>query len=206
MIRKIIFDWGGVLCKGDADTGTFTGVVVRNASGEKADADSRVFRVFDRLIAEMDLGRISSGEFTRKVEEELGLGISEPGMGEIFRKSIVPNDEVIRIAEKLAGKYDLVMASNNNEVVMGCLEKEHAKMLGLFQKGYFSHELGMGKPNPQFFEYLLKDLKVSGSECIFIDDKQENLDVASEKGMKTILYTDAESLKKGLSSYGISPD
>jgi 2-haloacid dehalogenase len=56
------------------------------------------------------------------------------------------------------------------------------------------------KPNPQIYAILLERYKLLPAQCVFIDDRQENLDTAKEMGITTILFTSAaqayEELKR----------
>ena len=96
------------------------------------------------------------------------------------------------------------MLSDNDDITVKNLEKYHNKMLNLFTKKYFSHELKMRKPNFKFFKYVLGDLNIVPSECIFIDDKPKNVDAAKECGMNGIVFSSVNQLKKELASFGIS--
>jgi len=44
------------------------------------------------------------------------------------------------------------------------------------------------KPDPKSFKLILKKLKVQPEQAVFIDDKQENLDIAQSLRIKTILF------------------
>ncbi|MBI1970982.1 HAD-IA family hydrolase [Candidatus Woesearchaeota archaeon] len=78
------------------------------------------------------------------------------------------------------------------------------RVLNLLDKKYFSHELKMRKPNLKFFKYVLDDLNTSPLECAFIDDKQKNVDAAKECGMKGIVFSSVNQLKKELASLGVN--
>jgi len=201
MIKAIIFDWGGVLT-----IGKYTQSILETISKEKNIIIDEIYPEFDTLIVEMNAGNINFKEFVQKVEEKLSLNINEEEMKEIFKKSIIPNKEIIQLVRNLNSRYNLILLSDNDEVTVENLEKNHKDMLSLFSKKYFSHELKMIKPNLDLFRYVLKDLALTGSECIFIDDKQKNVDAAIEVGMKGILFMNAEQLEKELASYSINVD
>ena len=76
-------------------------------------------------------------------------------------------------------------------------------MLTLFRKKYFSHEIKMAKPNKKLFEHVLADLNIEASKCIFIDDKQKNIDAARECGIRGIVFSSVEQTKKELALLGI---
>jgi putative hydrolase of the HAD superfamily len=53
-----------------------------------------------------------------------------------------------------------------------------------FEKVYFSYELGMRKPDPEIFNYLIDVLELSPKRTLFIDDKKENTDAAAKLGIQ----------------------
>ncbi len=201
MIKTIIFDWGGVLT-----IGKYTESILVTISKDKKIVMNKIYPVFEKLIIEMNSGNINFKEFVQRVEEKLSLGINENAMKEIFRNSIIPNKEVIQVVRHLSSQYDLRMLSDNDEVTVAHLKKYHKDMLSLFSKKYFSHELGLVKPNHRIFQHVLKDAGLISSECIFIDDKPMNIDAAVNVGMRGILFMNVEQLKKELASYSITID
>ena len=53
----------------------------------------------------------------------------------------------------------------------------------------------MSKPNPEIYEHVCD--QISSQNILFIDDKQENLDVAKLFDMETILFT-SDDYESGL--------
>lgn len=198
MIKTIIFDWGGVLT-----IGRYTKAILKNISERKNIDANGVYSEFDKLMVEMNSGKINFKEFVQKIEGRFNFGINEKEMKEIFRKSIIFSEDVVQIAKKLSQKYEMIMMSDNDEATVENLKKDYPDILTLFSKKYFSHELKMRKPDSEFFKHVLKDLNAKGVECIFIDDKQKNVDAAIDAGMKGILFTYADKLKEDLLSLGI---
>ena len=56
---------------------------------------------------------------------------------------------------------------------------------GHFHKCYYSHEVGMRKPEPEIYKHVLQDAGLMASETIFLDDNVENLDAAKLLGIQT---------------------
>ncbi len=56
-----------------------------------------------------------------------------------------------------------------------------------FDKVYLSYEMGVRKPDIRAYEHVLRDQKLSGRECIMVDDIEENLIPAEGLGMQTVL-------------------
>lgn len=69
----------------------------------------------------------------------------------------------------------------------GCfpfLSKVDGKVVSAFVK--------MVKPEAAIYEYLLKEYGLTASECIFLDDREENVEAAKALGMKGIVFKDYE--------------
>lgn len=64
---------------------------------------------------------------------------------------------------------------------------------GMFDVVVISGEVGMRKPDPEIFEYTLRELALSAGECVFIDDLLPNVRAASELGLVTIHHTGYET-------------
>ncbi len=63
----------------------------------------------------------------------------------------------------------------------------------------FSGAIGMVKPNIDIFEYILNRYNLNPGECLFIDDRKENIDVAKKIGIESYLFDgDAEKLRSYL--------
>ncbi|MDR0711318.1 MAG: HAD family phosphatase [Prevotellaceae bacterium] len=59
------------------------------------------------------------------------------------------------------------------------------------------------KPNPQIYAILLERYKLLPNQCVFIDDRQENLNTAKEMGITPILFTSAAQVREELRRIGV---
>lgn len=110
---------------------------------------------------------------------------------------------MMTLLKLLHSKYDLILLSDSDDITVKNLEKYHAEMLALFRKKYFSHNIKIAKPNPKIFKYVLADLCIDPSKCVFIDDKQTNVDGAKKCGVKGIVFSSGEQVKKELALLGV---
>jgi putative hydrolase of the HAD superfamily len=76
-------------------------------------------------------------------------------------------------------------------------------LLSYFDPVVLSCDIGVKKPQTQAFEIFLKQAQVPASKCLFIDDKQENIDMASSLGFDVILFTSAQDLRRELEKRSI---
>ena len=61
-----------------------------------------------------------------------------------------------------------------------------------------SYEVHMLKPEPGIYEYILKKYSLVPEECLFYDDRQENVDAAIRMGIQSVQVTSEEMLVKEL--------
>lgn len=69
--------------------------------------------------------------------------------------------------------------------------------------GLVSFKVGMTKPDPNMYNRLLEEYKLTPEECVFIDDTEENVVVARELGFKAIVFESYESTVKQLADMGV---
>ena len=68
----------------------------------------------------------------------------------------------------------------------------------MFEGIVVSGEEKMVKPNPEIYKVLLDRYQLNPSECIFIDDRQANVDGAEKVGIKGVLFQGSDSLRQQL--------
>ncbi|MBS0625495.1 MAG: HAD family phosphatase [Verrucomicrobia bacterium] len=103
--------------------------------------------------------------------------------------------------------YELVAQLKEKEVKVGLFSNidfrlsKLIRQFGLyepFEPCLLSCEVGLEKPDPKAYAYLVEKIGISASEIVFIDDKQENIDSAKEAGIDAILFQSPEQLKQEL--------
>ncbi|CAM9003152.1 unnamed protein product [Rhodiola kirilowii] len=62
--------------------------------------------------------------------------------------------------------------------------------------------MGKRKPDPEFYVEVLRHLQVEPADCIFIDDRLNNVEAASKLGIVGIQFKNAHLLRHELSSLG----
>ena len=111
----------------------------------------------------------------------------------------INNDIVMLIKRLKQMKYSLIVLSNANPVHAEINYKRG--LYSIFDKVYLSNEIKMAKPDKKIYDYVLKKSKLKPEECIFIDDREENVLVANELGIKGIVFTGYKELIYELNKY-----
>jgi HAD superfamily hydrolase (TIGR01509 family) len=107
--------------------------------------------------------------------------------------------EKINLLKQLRPHYRILMLSNTNPLHIErsaprAFAEHGTSMEELFDRCYLSYQIGMTKPDPAIFNYLLEQEGVTANECLFLDDGVKNIDTASAMGFQTRLIDPAESL------------
>ena len=113
-------------------------------------------------------------------------------------ESLIPIKETIALLHHLKDTPNkLYVLSNMHNASMNYLEKNHSFWI-VFGGKVFSCEVHKIKPEPEIYEHLLNKFKLEANKTIFIDDMLENLDAATQFGIKTIHFQNAKQCFKGL--------
>lgn len=95
----------------------------------------------------------------------------------------------LEFLQMLSKKYRLFLLTNTDAIHISRFEH----MAGMsffsdfyqcFEKVYYSFEMGMRKPEPEIFNYILKKHDLSPKRTLFVDDKKENTDAAAALGIQ----------------------
>lgn len=88
--------------------------------------------------------------------------------------------------------YNTYLYSNTNQIHYNHFIPEFETFIAdysfesLFQKPYYSHKMGMRKPNPASFQYILDKEGLRAIETLFVDDNEPNIIAAASIGMKVL--------------------
>jgi glucose-1-phosphatase len=96
----------------------------------------------------------------------------------------------LKFIQKLSAEkdYKLILLSNTNENHIGHIQANvpfYEDFKKCFDECYLSHEIGLRKPNPDIFEFVLEENSLRPEDCLFIDDTRENIDTAASLGFHT---------------------
>lgn len=199
MISTIIFDIGNVLVhfrwkKYFESLGYDSMMIERLANASVLNYDWK----------ELDLGNLTYQEILDlfiendpDIEKELKKALTD--LSQILGKT----DYAIPWLKELKQKgYRLLYLSNFSEKVLR--ECVHAMdFLPFMDGGIFSFREHMIKPDPAIYQLLLKNYSLTPSECVFLDDTQENIDVANVLGIHGITFVNLEQAKEALATFGI---
>ena len=194
-IKSIIFDLGGVLLnisyQNTIDEFEKLGVDNSSAFYSKK-SQTNIFNL-------LETGEISENELIREIQSSCKSAT---------RKQIIfawnsmlldlPKNRT-NLLKNLKEKYQLFLLSNTNSIHIKEFksrlgEVKYSKFYNLFDKVYYSHEIGVRKPHSEAFGLVLDENNLKEKEVLFIDDSPQHIEGAKELGIHTYHLKDNEEI------------
>ena len=103
--------------------------------------------------------------------------------------------------------YPTFLYSNTNQIHCNHFIPEFEREVAdypfesLFQTPYYSHKMGMRKPDPVSFTYILEKEGLVAGETLFVDDNEPNILAAASVGMKVLHLKPGMLLENEIQAY-----
>lgn len=194
-IKNIIFDWGGVITNIDYHI-TIDNFAKIGMPGFKEyysqSTANNLFRQFEK-------GMIPAEEIRKNLRKDYHVDASDEEIDNAWCSMLLDTpEERLEVLKKLKKNYRLFLLSNTNIIHVEyynslIYEKYTLRFPELFDHVFYSHEIGMRKPDREIFEYVLKYNKLQKANTLFVDDLEINIRAAKQIGMKTfhVKYSNA---------------
>ena len=180
MIDAIIFDFGDIFINLDK---------LATISGLKKLGMTEWNNELDQLNLSFETGSISPEEFIGGFQKQLPNASKE----EILKawNAVLTDFPFYRLEflQELSKKYRLFLLSNTDSIHINTFEEKsgasfYQDFYNCFEKVYFSFDIGMRKPDPKIYEFVLEQNNLIAANTLFVDDKTENTDSAAVLGIK----------------------
>lgn len=149
----------------------------------------------------LDKGHIEMDEFYARLAKLNGQSPDE--IERIFGDTHLIDTEMVALIATLRKHYKIGLLSNSRGDYIRPILEQHS-IADLFDEIIVSSEVGMIKPHSEIFEFTLNKMNAKASETIFVDDSLHNVEAGESSGIKSILFTDSESLRNALLSLGLT--
>ena len=184
MIRNVIFDLGGVLLTPEWD-GHFQRLGF--AGEQKERIQKATIHHPDWIL--LDKGISEETVLQQMIEHDPGMESEIRGFMKSFQGVIRRRDYTEQWIESLkkAGLGIYVLsnfcrkAAEDNSEQMGFLSRADGVVL--------SYETGLVKPQKEIYQYLLRTYGLRAEECVFVDDRRDNIEGGEREGIKGIYFT-----------------
>lgn len=141
-------------------------------------------------------GLIDSPSFRNEVRNYFEQDWEDHKVDELWNSLLgkIPKER-LELVSKLKQSYQVGVLSNTNEIhinaVHGMLETDFGMMRfePLFDRVFYSHEMGLAKPSQEIYHKMLDELGTSADRVVFFDDLEANVKGAASVGIQAVHVT-----------------
>lgn len=179
MIKNVIFDLGKVLIDFDFD-GFYTALGYDPAERTLDEANGPILL--------FEAGKISKAVFFEEIKKIYGFDMSLKEFEILWCSVFSEAKDMIELARKISKKYNVFIFSNTDEIHFPYIWKNFPALHFFKENLMLSYELNAVKPEKEIYQNAIEKFRLNPSECVFIDDRPINVNIAEEFGMKGIIH------------------
>lgn len=199
-IKVFVFDLGGVIF---AD-GRKIKETLKQEKNYEPDLIRKIIKSDKRLSAMR--GEIADEDFWQWARTQLPSNYDVDYIRRAYYESYLLDKETMALAIELKRRgYRTMIFSGNMKTRVEYLEEKY-KFLENFDQTVFSFNEGYTKPEPEFFEALIRSLGCDPHQAFLVDDQEFNIKYIKEKyGMNGVVYAEGkiEEVLYKLKEFGI---
>ncbi len=196
-IKNIIFDLGGVVLNIDYEITINEFKKLGLLNYDKLFTKLSQNKIFDLL----ETGEISPNVFINELKNITNKKINDNEIIDAWNAMLLDfPKQRIELLKKLKQKYRTFLLSNTNEIHLKAYNKilfdtfKIKDLSGIFEKEYYSHIIGMRKPDLQIFKFVLAENNLNPNETLFIDDSPQHIASAKKIGINAYHLTNNETI------------
>lgn len=191
-IRHIILDLGGVLLNLDysATERAFEALGIGDFKHRFSQLSQSDF--FDKW----EKGQLNRAAFFAGMKEAAEKPITDAQIENAWNAMLLDFPlRRLQILQQLQLHFDLFLLSNTNEIHLEAFNEILKNTVGVpslahfFDKVYYSHLVGMRKPDAEIFLKILEENNLDPAKTLFLDDSPQHLVAAESLGIRTLLVT-----------------
>ena len=195
MIKTIIFDFGGIFSENLDSWNTMYKRIPEKTGLTAGELDE----IFSKYWIEISVGKRDFTDILKMFVSKSKNKVTMEDLLRIYSSDTKINKDALDILKDLKNKgFRIIILSNESKTGE---QIRLNRIKNFVDKIYSSAAIGLRKPDPQIFKYVLSKENLKADEALFIDDRERNIIVAEELGIRSILYKNARQLKKDLRKY-----
>jgi len=195
--ETIIFDLGEVII--DLDSKKVIDQFQKH-SDKSAEEIIRLISKSQDLI-NYEVGKMTDVEFCQVVNELLSIELSQASFEAIWNSFLgTIHLDKLRLMLDLKEKYNVLILSNTNAIHQRAFDRHIGELIpsktmaDMVHTAYYSHELGLRKPDPHIYQKVIDLQNLNPAKTLFFDDRLENITAAQARGIQAIQVTYSDQI------------
>ncbi|MEU4741286.1 HAD family phosphatase [Actinosynnema sp. NPDC023658] len=193
-MRWVVFDYGRVISEPNGEMAALAALLGVPVEAF-ADAYWASRDTYDAGRPDLEYWRAVGDAVGVPVDEELTRRLTEVDV----RGWLRPEPAAVELVAELASA-GVPLALLSNAPVSLARTAERQPWAGYFRHLVFSGDVGVAKPDPRIFAALARRIGAEPGECVFFDDRQENVDGAVAAGLTGVLWQGPAHAREVLAS------
>jgi len=188
-IKNIIFDLGGVILNINYQL-TIQAFHRLGATHFAMDFTKNPEHAF---FYDYETGKITSEQFRDNLRKCLCLDVSDNVLDDAWNAMLLDlPKERLAFLQDIKKQYRTFLFSNTNAIhidaIFDLCRREHQvnSFNDLFERAYYSHTLGLRKPDQAGFLKILHENKLEPHQTVFVDDLYSNIVGAQKAGLQGV--------------------
>ncbi len=194
MVKNIVFDFGGVLVSYDFKR------FFRAYFSSDEELEWFMHNVFNPANTELDRGVESPDGIISRMKSmwpqyEIPFTALLDRYEDIFTGEI---EGMAQLMDDLKDRGFRLLGLSNWSALVERIMRKYPTLFGKLDGMLISKDVQLLKPDRAIYQAFCDKLGVKAEECIFIDDKEENIQGAVRYGMQGIVFSNAQQLRQAL--------
>jgi putative hydrolase of the HAD superfamily len=196
-VTVLVLDLDGVVVRGHPEGGRWDKDIARDFGLEPRLLQTRFFQ---RHWSRIEIGEADLYTVLEAVWPELDCrGDARSFIDYWFANDSRLDAEVIALVDQWRADGRKAYLATVQEHHRARYVWEKLRLSQHFDGMLYSAALGAKKPHPEFFARAYQELPVGApGDILFLDDRQDNVDVANAAGWRAHLHTSAEDLRRAI--------
>lgn len=180
--NAFLFDIGNVLLRFD-----FALALAKLAAESEVHDPTEVLAAIDRVKVAYEDGQIDRAAFLRAAFDVLRYRGTEAGFISAWEEIFTPNEPMIRLVERLHGRFPLYLLSNISDIHRDYIFDRYP-VFARFTAGTYSYAVRASKPGPEIYQIAIRTHGLDAARTFFIDDLLPNIETARRLGFRAHHY------------------
>ncbi len=196
-VKNIIFDLGGVIL--NIDNRITEREFVALGAGDFGRNFGHGFAA--SFFKEYEVGTISDEQFIASLKKMVDRTLTDAAVINAWNALLLDfPPERIALLDQLKKKFRIFLFSNTNALHLDALYNIYSNTFGKghlndhFEKAYYSHIMGLRKPDISSYRFIVDENKLEAAETLFVDDALINVEGARAAGLQGFFLEPGKSI------------
>jgi len=202
-ITAVVFDFGYVLSLPPRDSDYQNLAALAGINGRSFEEGYWGQRT------DYDRGIIDGPAYWRRVADAAGANLTPAQIDSLIAADIAiwmrANPVMMEWVRGLKAQGLKIAVLSNMPIEISTHMRHHAPWFGDFDYVCFSAEVKLAKPEAAIFHACLKVVGSQPEQCLFIDDRAENVEAARALGMHAVKFVSVEELARDVRPFNLPP-